>query len=30
MDYIFAKRVPCNECGKEFLIDNDKPKHLAQ
>ena len=30
MDYIFAKRVTCNECGKEFLIENDKPKHLPQ
>jgi len=30
MDHIFATRVTCNECGKEFSIVNDKPKHLPQ
>jgi len=30
MSFLFAKRVTCNECGKEFLIENGKPKHLPQ
>jgi len=30
MDYIFAKRVTCNECGKDFIIENEKPKRSPQ
>ena len=25
MDFIFLKRVTCEECGREFLIENNQP-----
>jgi transcription elongation factor Elf1 len=29
MKFIFAKRTYCDNCGEEFLIENDQPKRLA-
>jgi len=28
MDFIFAKRVTCEHCGREFIIEDDVPKKL--